>query len=264
MIRITFILLATWMFVNATADAETVFITGSNRGIGLEFARQYAEKNWNVIATCRRPEEAKDLRALADLHPNISIDKLDVNDHAAIDALAKKYKSTSIDVLLNNAGILGDRESQNKFGELSYENMERVYRTNTLGPLKVSEAFIDHVAASDQKKIAVIASGTASLTNVRYREGMGRYYSSLYAYRMSKVAVNMAMRVLAVDMREKGITVGIMAPGIVETRLLQQAGFGGRGIDPVVSVTGVIKNIENMSLETSGQYIIYTGDTVPW
>lgn len=261
-----FFVIIAWLTGLAHADdseSPTVLITGSNRGIGLEFTRQYAAMGWTVIATCRTPSAADHLNQVAAQNANVIVEELDVTDHTAIDDLAKKYEGKPIDVLLNNAGMLGDPESQNRFGALDYSVLEQVYRTNTLGPLKLAEAFLPHVAASQQRKIVVITSGTASIARVQPREDM-RFYSSLYAYRLSKVAVNMAMRLVAVDTREKGILVGILAPGVVETRLLQQAGYGGRGIAPEESVSAVIKNIENLTRETAGQYTLYTGETLPW
>ncbi len=244
-------------------DAPTVLVTGSNRGIGLEFVRQYASKGWSVIATCRTPATADELNAIAKQYPNVTVEPLDVGDHAAIDALAQKYSGTAIDVLLNNAGMLGAPAGQNRLGQIDYAVMEQVYRINTLGPIKMAEAFLEHVAASDQKKIVAITSGTASIARVKMQENM-RFFTSLYAYRLSKVALNMAMRVLAVDVNSRGILVGIMAPGVVETRLLQQAGYGGRGMAPAESVTGVIKNIDGLTSETAAQYTLNTGETVPW
>lgn len=246
-----------------TSQSPTVLITGSNRGIGLEFARQYADLGWTVIATCRTPAAADDLNELAAAHTNVTVERLDVSDHSAIDALADKYRGTAIDVLLNNAGMLGDPTHQNNFGEIDYATMEQVYRTNTLGPLKIAEAFVEHVAASEQKKIVAITSGTASIARVRVQENM-QFFTSLYAYRLSKVALNMGMRVLAVDLHKRDILVGILAPGVVETRLLQQAGYGGRGIPPATSVTGVIKNIDNLTADTAGEYLLYNGDILPW
>ncbi len=244
----------------SSAQAATVLITGSNRGIGLELAKQYAEQNWSVIATTRAPKDAAELQALAKAHKNLRIEALDVTDFAAIDALAAKLKGTAIDVLINNAGILGGEPATQKMGNLDYKAMELVYRTNTMAPMKISEAFLEHVAASAQKKIVVITSGTASLTNVK----PSQFFVPLYTYRMSKTAINMGFRAMAMELAPRGIFVGILAPGMVETRLLQQAGSGGRGIDAPKSVTGVMKNIENLNAQTSGQYIIYTGDTVPW
>lgn len=246
-----------------TTEPPTVLITGSNRGIGLEFARQYADQGWTVIATCRTPTAADELNSIAAEHTSVTVEKLDVSDHAAIDALAEKYQGTAIDVLLNNAGMLGAPTGQNKFGEIDYSVMEQVYRTNTLGPLKMAEAFLEHVAASKQKKIVVITSGTASIARVKVQENM-QFFTSLYAYRLSKVALNMAMRVLAVDLSDREILVGILAPGIVETRLLQQAGYGGMGMTPTASVTAVINNIDNLNRENAAQYRLYNGETVPW
>ena len=148
------LLLTTLMLLTSVAahSKDTVLITGANRGIGFEFARQYAELGWTVIATCRSPATAENLNALAASHENVTVEALDVNDHEAIDALAKKYSETAIDVLLNNAGMLGDTGGQNVFGQIDYAVMEQVYRTNTLGPIKMAEAFVEHVAASDQKR----------------------------------------------------------------------------------------------------------------
>lgn len=260
MLRLIALCVLSLAVVSSAATAATVLITGSNRGIGLELAKQYAEREWSVIATTRTPKDAVELQALAKQHKNLRIEALDVADFAAIDALAIKMKGTPIDVLINNAGILGGEPASQKIGALDYKAMELVYRTNTMAPLKMSEAFLDNVAASQQKKIVVITSGTASLTNVK----PSQFFVPLYTYRMSKTAVNMGMRALATELAPRGIFVGILAPGMVETRLLQQAGSGGRGIDATTSVTGVIKNIENLNAATSGHYIIYTGDTVPW
>ena len=248
------------MFSSVPADTATVLITGSNRGIGLEFARQYAELSWTVIATSRTPDDDDELKALDAKHDNLSVIALDVSDFDAIDALAAELEGTPIDVLLNNAGILGGGTEVQTIGNIDFESMELVYKTNAMAPLKMAEAFLEHVADSDQKKIGVITSGTASLANVR----QSPFFQSLYLYRMSKTAINMGYRALAVELADRGIWVGILAPGMVNTRLLEQAGAGGRGISTEQSVTAVIRNIENLGPETTGQYIIYTGDTLPW
>lgn len=249
-----------WAAMAGAAQAETVLITGSNRGIGLELTKQYAERGWSVIATARSLKESTELQDLAKTHKNIRLEALDVTDFAAIDALAAKLKGTAIDVLINNAGILGGEPTTQKIGAIDYKAMELVYRTNAVAPMKMSEAFLEHVAASTQKKIVVITSGTASLTNVK----PSQFFVPLYSYRMSKTAINMGFRAMAMELAPRGIFVGILAPGMVETRLLQQAGSGGRGIDAPTSVKGVMRNIDNLNAQTSGQYIIHTGDTVPW
>jgi len=130
-------------------DSPTVLITGSNRGIGLEFAKQYAEKGWKVIATARTPEKAGDLKQLAKAYPKLVIEQLDVADESSIAALAKKYQGKPIDVLINNAGILGDTIVQ-KVGQFDFRELDKVMAVNLLGPLRVSQAFVDNVAASKQ------------------------------------------------------------------------------------------------------------------
>jgi NAD(P)-dependent dehydrogenase (short-subunit alcohol dehydrogenase family) len=231
-----------------------VLITGSNRGIGLEFARQYAEKGWTVIATARDPATATELAAIAAQHPNVKIDRFDVADPAQLQALAAKYRGQPIDVLINNAGWLGEREKQS-LDDLDYATFEEVMRVNTYAPLAISRAFLDNVVASQQKKIVTITSGLSSQTNTTRGGG-------LYFYRISKAGVNMAMRTLQAETRAQGVKVGILAPGMVDTRLLRASGYPVAGITAEKSVTGVIRNIENLAQDA--QIVLYDGSIVPW
>lgn len=241
---------------DGTDRKPTVLITGSNRGIGLEFARQYADKGWRVIATARDPAKAEDLKALAARNPNVTLEALDVADNGQIDALAAKYKGQPIDVLLNNAGWLGEPEAQS-FAKLDYDTFEEVLRINTYAPLRLSQAFVDNVAASGQKKIVSITSGLASIESTKR-------FGGLYFYRVSKTGLNMAMRTLQAEVRSKGIKVGILAPGVVETRLLQQSGFSGPGtLSPEESAASVIRNIEALD-DQDANFILNTGETLPW
>ena len=232
----------------------TVLITGANRGIGLELARQYAAADWRVIATARDVAAATDLAAIAAKHPKLSIDALDVTDNTAIAALANKHREP-LDVLLNNAGWLGDPKQQG-ISELDIAVIENVMHTNACAPLALARAFLPQIEASVQKKIIVITSGLSSLTNTRN-------FGSLYFYRMSKAAANMAMRALQADLRTKGIQVGILAPGVVDTRLLRQSGWTGEALDTVSSATGVIRNIANLKGQAP-QIQLYSGEIVPW
>jgi NAD(P)-dependent dehydrogenase (short-subunit alcohol dehydrogenase family) len=137
---------------NDNEYVPTTLITGANRGIGFEFAKQYLAKGWNVIATCRKPETADQLILLQKQFPSLLIiDRLDVTDHSQIDQLAEKYSTIAIDVLLNNAGISGDTKNQ-IFGTMNYDVYHKVLAVNTIGPLKMAEAFYPHVKASEQKK----------------------------------------------------------------------------------------------------------------
>ncbi len=242
------------------SDGPTVLITGSNRGIGLAFARQYAEKGWNVIATARNPEAAEALQALAAEHPTVVIERLDVTDHTAIDVLAQNYRDRPIDVLINNAGVLGAPEDQALEG-LDFDTFEEVMAVNTYGPLKVSQAFLEHVAASEQKKIVVISSPGGSLA-VNAQRGVGGFYF----YRISKAGVNMAMLLLQAEVRDRGIKVGIFSPGLVNTRMLRQTGYRGRRrpIEPEASVAALIERIEDLTAENAATHIAYDGRTIPW
>ena len=237
------------------AQSGTVLITGSNRGIGLEFVRQYAAAGWKVIATTRDPKSATELVALAATRKNIIVEPLDVADNTQINVLAAKYKGQAIDVLLNNAGTLGDADKQSLNG-FDYANFENVLRVNTYAPLAISRAFLGNVLASEQKKIVAITSGLSSIANTQR-------FGSLYFYRISKAGLNMAMRTLQAELRGKGVKVGILAPGVVETRLLRQSGYRGPGvITPEQSVTAVIANIAK--LDQTAEITLYNGDKVPW
>jgi len=237
----------------------TVLITGSNRGIGLEFARQYTAAGWNVIATARKPKSADELQALADANDNVTIEKLDVTDYDGIDKLSKKYKDQPIDVLLNNAGIFTEREGQ-LLDNLNYEDFELTMAVNAYGPLKMAQAFVEQLAASEQKKVVTIASGLGSVSMAGRGMGGGMYY-----YRMSKAAVNMAMVTLRGEVEPRGIIVGIIGPGMVQTRLLEASGFKGQALTPAQSAEAVMLRIARLTPEESGKFYNLNGDNeLPW
>lgn len=233
----------------------TVLVTGANRGIGLEFARQYLGEDWRVIATLRNPANAGDLDAL-DGPGELVIEALDVTDHAQIDALAERYAGQPIDVLLNNAGIIGpvpipEHIEKQHFGTMDYPLWDRVLWTNTFAPLKMAEAFVEHVAASEQKKIVALSSTVGSLVE---RD------TPAFAYATSKTALNKAMRLLAGVLKERGISVGIFCPGYVQTRM----DFGTADVKPPDSVRGLRGLIESMTLADSGTFRRYNGEAVAW
>ena len=241
----------------AAADtAGTVLITGSDRGIGFELAKQYALRNWKVLATCRTPAHAQALAGLAASHPNVVIEELDVTDVGEIEALAAKYAGTSIDVLINNAGIFGDVASQS-LEELDYDDFVRVMAVNAFGPLKVSQAFIDHVAASRQKKIVTITSGLASMTltdNVR---------QGFYFYRASKASVNIISRALAAELRGRKILVGLFNPGVVDTGF-GATGYAGPRLSPEQAATALVAFIETLNPDNAATMINHDGTAMPW
>lgn len=242
-------------------DKSTVLITGSNRGIGLSLAENYAEQGWNVVATCRKPDKATDLISLKEKYDNVNIEQLDVTSQKQINALAEKYKGIPIDVLLNNAGILGDIRDQ-VFGALNEETFEQVFAVNTLAPLKVSEAFVEHVSLSEQKKIVSMTSGLGSMQITANQ-------SYFYFYRMSKAALNMAVVAMNASLRKQGIISALIAPGQVDTKLLEESGYRGPNkITPDESAKSLIRIIDSLSQETinkNGNKAINVDDRVlPW
>lgn len=238
------------------AGASTVLVTGTNRGIGLEFVRQYAAQGWTVIATVRNPGAATELSALAAGNPRIRMEKLDVTDVAAIEALAAKYRGQPIDVIINNAGTLGDVPKQ-KVGALDQAEFLAVINANTFGALKVSEAFKSNLLAGKTRKVFGMSSGLGSSAQTARR-------GDFYGYRASKAALNVSFRALAADWRAEGIMVGIIAPGMVETDLLRASGFPGRGITAEQSVRGMMQVIDRMTLESNDKVINYDGSVIPW
>lgn len=235
---------------------ETVLVTGASQGIGLELVRQYAGNQWSVIACCRSPERATELRAIATANPQVSVEALDITDHAAIDALARRIGGKAIDVLINNAGLMGAlpfRENLHRqhFGSVDYGLWDEVFRTNTLGTVKMTEAFVDAVAASTQKKIVSLSSTTGSITESK-REAL--------AYTTSKTALNKAMTVIAEHLRPRGIVIALVCPGYVKTRM----NVGGATVEIPDSVSGMRRLIAGFTLADSGTFRRYNGDSIAW
>ena len=225
----------------------TVLITGANRGLGLEFARQYAADGWSVIATCRDPVNPGELATIAG---DIEVHSLDVTDGRAVERLADNLKGRAIDVLVHNAGVMGPRRLA--LDALDYDAWAEVMRVNMMAPVRVCACFADHVAGSDMKKIAVLSSKMGSIDD--------NTSGGSYIYRTSKAGLNAAMKSVAHDLGGKGIAVAILHPGWVRTDMGGPNGL----IDPPESITGMRRVIENLTLETSGGFFNYDGRPIPW
>ncbi len=241
------------VFDNAS---PTILITGSNRGLGLEFTRQYATAGWNIIASCRDPAAAKELQQLATRYDQIAIEKLDVTSDAEVADLAQRYKDQPIDVLLNNAGIYGTLEKQT-LGAFDFEELKKVFDVNTIGSLRVSQAFLDNVLASKQKKIISLGGGMGT-------QSIGRLFGGHYFIKMSKAAHLMGMGVMQKDLKDTGIMIVMISPGRVDTQLMRDSGWSGSSITAAESAELVIERINLLTPDLNGLLILYNGRIIPW
>jgi len=234
----------------------TVLITGSNRGLGLEFSRQYAAAGWNVIATCRNPKKAKELQLLAEEYNQVAVEKMDVTSQPEVDFVADTYHDQPIDVLLNNAGIYGTLEKQ-ALGTFDFEELKRVFDVNTIGSLRVSAAFIGNVIASDQKKIISLGGGMGTLT-------IGSMFGGHYFMKMSKAAHLSAMGTLQTDLDDTGIIITMISPGRADTQLMRDSGWTGKAISAEKSAGLVMALIARLEPEMKGRLVMYNGTIIPW
>lgn len=227
----------------------SVFITGANRGLGLEFARQYRAKDWRVFAACRNPDAAKELQALASQsNGQLTVHALDVTDESAITRLAAGLSRESIDVLINNAGV--NHAAANEFSTDNAKAWFEVLAANVVAPVHVATAFFPHVARSKRRIIATISSRLASITES---------YGGSYAYRASKAAVNAAMRSLSQDFA-KDVTIVLLHPGWVQTDM----GGARAPLKPAESVGQLVSLIDRIGPRDNGSFLNYDGTPIPW
>ncbi|MBS0497362.1 MAG: SDR family oxidoreductase [Gammaproteobacteria bacterium] len=231
---------------------KTLLITGANRGIGLEFVRQYAAEGWRVLACCRKPAAADLLNRLVSQFPDrIQVHALDVTDHRQIEQLAQTLTDQPIDLLINNAGVYPP-DRGDAFGRTDYAAWQHAFAVNTMAPLKMAEAFIRQVSCSERKTIATITSKMGSVADNR---GGGSYI-----YRSSKAGVNMVVKSLSIDLSPQKIITVVLHPGWVKTDM----GGPGALITAEQSVTGMRRVIDNLTLADSGKFYAFDGQIVPW
>ena len=217
----------------------TTLITGCNRGIGLQLASQLSERGDTVIGVCRIPSD--ELSALG----TRLITGIDVADGDSIAKLKKELGDTRLDVLINNAGILID----DQFGSINYDDMQKQYQVNTLGPLRVIEALRDNLG--EGSKVAIVSSRVGSISD----NGSGNHYG----YRASKTAVNQIGMNLMHELKPYGVAIALLHPGLVATEMT-----GGRGISPQDSAAGLVARIDELNLENTGSFWHAEGYELPW
>jgi NAD(P)-dependent dehydrogenase (short-subunit alcohol dehydrogenase family) len=255
--------------IAGVAAAQTVLITGANQGIGLEFAKEYAARGWTVIATHRRTSTPEELAKLAARYPKVRIERMDVTDAGQIAALGAKLKGVPIDVLLNNAGLVRT-EPVNKpggntnqmFGTLDYKLLDDFIHTNVAGPLMITETFIANVKASRQKKIIAISSAAGSVSVPPFMPN-GSPVPDHYWYRISKAALNSAMRLLSAQFKDDGITVVMFHPGGVQVESFGDDKLPGF-VPPAEAVGKMIRTIDGLTLKDSGRFMDNDGKDHPW
>jgi len=238
-----------------------------NRGIGLEFLRQYAEAGEKLIACCRHPARATDLQALVDLYPDlISIERLDLLDFGSIDALAQRLKGTPIDILINNAGTFGPKNEEatelfnrlegQLFGDIDFDAMLDTLKVNAVSPLKLVEALHENVKAGEGKKVIYISSSVGSLAN-----GLKSKAPAVpMIYSTSKCTTTKVAMQTSLVLRRDGITTVALCPGHVKTSM------GGHTavLEVDESVSAMRGLIGEFTMDNNGMFLSFDGETVPW
>jgi NAD(P)-dependent dehydrogenase (short-subunit alcohol dehydrogenase family) len=234
----------------------TVLITGANRGLGLEFARQYAADGWEVLATARQPEKSEELKKLAGAHSKLTLHALNIADGKSVRGLADALRGKPIDVLILNSGVY-PREGQ-KIGQIDYKGWREAFETNVLGTVRVTEALLENVAGSERKQIVAISTGMSSLRAVQ--GGAVAQSGTSYQYRSTKTALNMAMAILAKEVAPRGMSVVMFHPGWVKTDM----GGPNALLTPQESISGMRKVLAEKTMENSGKFLGHDGTLIPW
>src|SRR6187551_2833678 len=231
---------------------NTTLITGANRGIGLEFSRQYAADGWRVLACARSPESSDALNTLAAQYPGqLSVHRLDVADHPEIDQLAMSLADQSIDLLINNAGVYTDPHG-GASNNSDYEAWMRAFLVNTMATFKMVRAFRAHIVRSNKKTVVTISSKMGSIAD--------NSSGGSYMYRSSKAAVNMVVKTLATDLKPEGVIALVLHPGWVKTDM----GGPHALISSMQSVSGMREVISRLTIEDSGRFVSFDGKAIPW
>jgi len=231
---------------------STILITGANRGLGLEFTRQYLKDGETVIATCRAPDGAEALNELASgSGGKVRVERLDVLDDASCAALVGKLKGEAIDMLINNAGIIGPAMEKQSAASMDYDGWAETFAVNAMAPLRVTKALLPNLEAGTGKRVTNVSSRMGSIADTA---------PNAIAYRSSKAALNMVMKCLSLELADKGFTITVLHPGWVQTDM------GGPKADltPTQSVTGMRAVIAGLTTADNGRFFNFDGKPLPW
>jgi NAD(P)-dependent dehydrogenase (short-subunit alcohol dehydrogenase family) len=226
------------------ADTASVLITGANRGIGLEYARQFAAKGYRVIGTARDVSAVDELTATG-----AQVEALDVTDAASVAALAKRLDGVAIDILVNNAGMFDRGDST--LDKVDFAMLEQTFAVNTFGPLRVTQALLPNLRLGQRKQIVNMSSHLGSIAHST---------GGWYAYRSSKTALNQINKILSVELGKEGFTAVVLHPGWVRTEL----GGMNATYGPEESVRGLIGVIEGLTTTDNGRFYDFQGKPIDW
>lgn len=229
---------------SAADSARTVLITGANRGLGLEFARQYKEAGWRVIGTARKPGEADELEALG-----VQVVQLDVADQDSVDRMAAELAGQPVDLLINNAGIF---PRVGKIDEIDFDDYQRTLEVNTVGPVRVTRALLPNLR---QGKLKIIAGLSSNLGSIAENER-----GNFYGYRESKAALNMFTKTLAAELGPEGFICVVLTPGWVQTDM----GGPNATLEPSESIAGMKAVLDKLTAADNGTFWSYDGSQMPW
>ena len=228
----------------------TVLITGTNRGIGLEFAKQFIARGDTLLATCRDIASATELDRLKVNNEKLQIFELDVSSQESMESLPEKLEGQAIDIFINNAGVYGPRDSE--FGNVSTGEWAKVFQINAKAPMILTQLLIENLHDGFEKKLIYISSKMGSIDD---NKGGGSY-----VYRSSKAALNAVAKSIAVDLGNSGYSVAVLHPGWVQTDM----GGPNALIDTGTSVSNMINVIDNLNAQNSGSFFNYDGVIIPW
>ena len=228
----------------------SILITGTNRGIGLEFVKHYLKNNEKVIATYRNKNSAKDLLELKNTTSNLFLVELDVSNPNSINEFASKITDQPIDTFINNAGVFGPRN--NEFGNFNAKEWLDVFNINTIAPLLITQKILKNLRLGKNKKLVFISSKVGSI-----EENTG---GGMYIYRSSKTALNQVIKSLSIDFKDENFIAAALHPGWVQTDM----GGPNALIDTKTSVKGMAEVIDSLVLKNSGRFYNYDGSSIPW
>ncbi len=228
----------------------TVLITGTNRGIGLEFVKKFLVQGDRVIASCRDISSSSELKALADDSGDLQLVELDVNDSESLQSFPQRLGAEAIDIFINNAGVYGPKTT--RFGEVDGKLWAEVFQINSIAPLLLTQLIIENLRAGKDKKLLYVTSKMGSIAD----NGGG----GSYVYRSSKAALNSVVKSLSVDLAGEGFSAAVLHPGWVLTDM----GGPNALIDTNTSVSGMMEVIAKLDQSQSGSFFNYDGSLIPW